>query len=84
VAPLQYTDTALATGPPFLALLEPALSLFALTLGALGGAIRNAHPLDTPVVRGRFVFGRVEGSVARQKTGNAAQPFLMYVAAGDH
>jgi len=35
VSPLQHTDAALAAGPPFLALLEPALLLLALPLGAL-------------------------------------------------
>ena len=33
VAPLQHADAALAAGPPFLALLEPALLLLALAPG---------------------------------------------------
>jgi hypothetical protein len=57
VSAFQYADTALATGPPFLTLLKPALLLFALPLSAFGGAIRDAHALDTPLVRGSFVLG---------------------------
>jgi len=57
VSPLQDADAALASGQPFVALLEPALLLLALPLGAFGGTIRNAHPLHTPVVRCGFIPG---------------------------
>src|ERR1035441_9783644 len=39
VAPLEYADAAFAPGSPFLAVAEPALLLFPLAFGALGGAI---------------------------------------------
>ena len=54
---LQHADAALAAGPPFLTLFEPALLLFALPLSAFGGAIRDAHALDTSLVRGSFILG---------------------------
>ena len=42
VSPLDDADASLASGPPFLAVAEPALLLFAFALRALGGAIGNA------------------------------------------
>ena len=53
---LQHADSTLATGPPLLPRFEPALLLFALPLGAFCGATRNAHPLDTSLMRGRFIL----------------------------
>ena len=79
---LEDADPALATGPPLLSLFEPALLLFALPLGASYGAIRNAHALDTSLVRGRFVPGGVEGRVARHQAGSTAQRFLMRIDGG--
>ena len=46
VSPLDDADASLASGPPFLAVAEPALLLFALALGAFGGAVGNADALD--------------------------------------
>ena len=39
MSPLDDADASLASGPPFLAVAEPALLLFAFALRALGGAI---------------------------------------------
>ena len=46
VSPFDHADAPLASGPPFLAVAEPALLLLALALGALGGAIGNADAFD--------------------------------------
>jgi hypothetical protein len=46
MSPFDHADASLASGPPFLAVAEPALLLFAFALGAFGGAIGNADALD--------------------------------------
>src|SRR5690348_9649065 len=45
VAPLDHADASLASDAPLLAVAEPALTLLALALGALGRAIGNADAL---------------------------------------
>jgi len=59
VSPLDDADASLASGPPFLAVAEPALLLFAFALGALGGAIGNADALDALCFRRHLVLGGV-------------------------
>jgi hypothetical protein len=54
---LKDADATLATGSPFLSCFEPALLLFALPLGALCVATRDAYALDTSLVRSRFILG---------------------------
>src|SRR5215213_8215015 len=83
VSPLQHADAALTSGPPFLALLEPALLLLGFPFDAFGGAIRDAHAFDASVVRGGFVLGRVESRVAGYHMGRAAEPFLMRIQGRD-
>jgi hypothetical protein len=51
VAPLDHANAPFASGPPFLALAEPAFLLFPLALGAFGGAIGNADAFDTLLFR---------------------------------
>src|SRR5208282_5774715 len=63
VSPLDDADASLASGPPFLAVAEPALLLFAFALRALGGAIGNAEALDALCFRRGLVFGGVECGV---------------------
>src|SRR5215468_8022261 len=46
VSPLRHADAALASGPPFLAVAEPALLLFVSALSALGGTVGHADALD--------------------------------------
>src|ERR1017187_9671471 len=60
VAPLEYADAAFAPGSPFLAVAEPALLLFPLAFGALGGAIGYGDALDTFFLRLRFILVGVE------------------------
>src|SRR5207245_711716 len=47
VPSLDHADASLASGAPFLAVAEPALSLLALAFRAFGRAIGNANALDT-------------------------------------
>ena len=60
VSPLDHADASLASGPPFLAVAEPALLLLAFALGALGGAIGNADAFDALRFRRRLILGGVE------------------------
>src|SRR5580692_10770356 len=46
VSPFDDADASLASGAPFLAIAEPALSLLALAFRAFGRAIGNANALD--------------------------------------
>ena len=47
VSPLCDADATFAPGTPFLTVAEPTLLLFASALRVLGGAVGNAHTLDT-------------------------------------
>src|SRR5271166_6648595 len=84
VPPFEDTDPTLTSGPPLLPLFEPALLLFALAIRAFGGATGNAHPLDSPVMRRRFVLGRVERGIAGHQARNTAESLLMRVQGGNH
>jgi hypothetical protein len=44
--PGEDADASLTPGAPFLPILEPALLLFSLALGILGGPIRDVHSRD--------------------------------------
>ena len=54
---LQNADASLTTGSPFLSGFEPALLLFALSLGAFCVATRDTYALDASVVRSSFILG---------------------------
>src|SRR5258708_6412257 len=56
-ASLDLADAPFATGSPFLPVAEPALLLFLLAIGALGGTIRNADALDSFFVGCLFLAG---------------------------
>src|SRR5438105_239509 len=77
VPSLDHADATLASGPPFLAVAEPALLLLAFALGALGGAVGDADALDALGFRGRLVLGRVEAGIRRHQVRRAAQRCLM-------
>lgn len=63
MAPLHHADATFTPGPPSLAVLEPALLLFSLARGALGGPIGNTDPGHALGVRGVFIGARVERGV---------------------
>src|ERR1039458_6372128 len=75
VAPLEYADAAFAPGSPFLAVAEPALLLFPLAFGALGGAIGYGDALDTFFLRLRFSLVGVESGIGGGQA-RRAPPFL--------
>src|SRR6266436_10111530 len=77
VSPLDHADTSLASGPPFLAVAEPALLLLAFALGAFAGAIGNADAFDALRFRCGLVLGGVECSVCRHQARRASEPCLM-------
>src|SRR5271168_1308864 len=77
VSPFDHADASLASGPPFLAIAEPALLLFAFALRALGGAIGNADALDALCLRRHLVLGGVECGVCGNQARNASEPCLM-------
>jgi hypothetical protein len=77
VSPFDDADASLASGVPFLAVAEPALSLLALTFKAFGRAIGNANALDTLRLCGGFILGGIECSVRRYQTRRASQQGLM-------
>ena len=54
---LKNAYASLATGSPFLSCFEPALLLFALSLGAFCVATRDGYALDTSLVRSSFILG---------------------------
>jgi hypothetical protein len=56
VMPLSDTDATFAAGPPFLAVAEPSLPLFAFAFEALGGAVGNADALDPHGLGGRLFY----------------------------
>ena len=63
VSTLHHTDAAFTPRPPALPVLEPALLLFSLALGALGGSIGNTDSFDALRVRRVFIGARVERGV---------------------
>src|SRR6478752_8338917 len=71
--PFDHADAALASGSPFLAVAEPTLLLFALALGALGGAIGDRDAFDAHRLGCRLVLGGVECRVRRHQMRHAAQ-----------
>src|ERR1039458_9298874 len=73
VAPLEYADAAFAPGSPFLAVAEPALLLFPLAFGALGGAIGYGDALDTFFLRLRFILVGVESGIGGGQARRAPQ-----------
>jgi len=77
VAALDHADAPLGSGPPLLPVAEPALLLFAFALGALGGAIGNANPLDAFGLRGSLVLARVKGRIRRHQVRRPSKPGLM-------
>src|SRR6266480_8059217 len=72
VSPFDSADASLASGPPFLAVAEPALLLLTVALGAFCGAIGNADPFDPLGFRCRLVGSGVEGSIRRHQTRRAS------------
>ena len=68
---------SLASGPPFLAVAEPTLLLFAFALGAFGGAIGDADALDALCLHRHLVLGGVECGICRDQARSATEPCLM-------
>src|SRR6185437_12444145 len=77
MAALEQTDATLATGSPLLGVAEPAFLLEPFALLALGGAIGDGEPLDSPSAGSVLVALREEGRVGGDQIGLAAQEFLM-------
>src|SRR5439155_1308950 len=77
VPALDHADAALASGPPFLAVAEPALFLLALALGAFGGAIGDGDALDAHRLGCGFVLGGVKCGIGCQQMRRAAEHCLM-------
>src|SRR5580658_4126908 len=77
VSPFDDADASLASGAPFLAVAEPALSLLALAFRAFGRAIGNANALDPLRLCGGFILGGIECGVRRYQTRRASQQGLM-------
>jgi hypothetical protein len=73
VSPFDDADASLASGAPFLAVAELALSLLTFAFEAFGRAIGNANALDALCLRGRLVLGRIECGVRRHQVGRASQ-----------
>ena len=78
VAPLQKADSPFATGPPFLAVLEPSLLLLLFPLRALGGVIGHGHAFDVHGQGGRLRRGRVISGVGRREARHSPQPLVMH------
>src|SRR5262249_6756331 len=74
---LDHADASLAPRSPLLAVAEPALLLVAPARGTLGGAIGNAHPLDTFGLGCGVVFGGVEARIRGHQTWRAPQHGFM-------
>src|SRR5271169_5829398 len=77
VSAFEHADASLASGAPFLAVAEPALLLFALALGAFGGAIGNADAFDALCFRRHLVLGGVECGICSNQARSASEPCLM-------
>ena len=77
VSPLGHADASLASGPPFLAVAEPALLLLASAPAALGGAIGDADALDALGFGRGLVLGGIEGGVRRHQVGASAERRLV-------
>jgi hypothetical protein len=77
MSPFNDADESLASGAPFVAVAEPALSLLALAFGAFGRAIGNANALDTLRLCGGFILGGIECGVRRYQMRRASQQGLM-------
>src|ERR1700756_323143 len=71
VSPLGHADAALAAGPPFLTVAEPALLLFASALSAFGGAVGYADALDA------LGFTGIEGCVGSHQVRHASDRRLV-------
>jgi hypothetical protein len=67
--PLDHADTSLASGPPFLAIADPAFFLLAFAFWAFGVAIWNANAFDALRFRFGFVLVGVESGVRRYQAG---------------
>src|SRR5262249_32224210 len=63
---LYHADAPLGSGPPSLAVAEPAFLLLVPAFTAFGGAIGDAHALNAHGFGRRLVPGRVEGCVGGQ------------------
>src|ERR1700724_1389170 len=77
VSALDHADASLASGAPFLAVAEPALSLLALAFRAFGRAIGNANALDPLRLCGGFILGGIECGGRSHQTRRASQQGLM-------
>ena len=75
--PLSHTDASLASGPPFLAVAEPALLLLAPAFNALGRAVGDANAFDAFCFRGCLILCGVEGGVCRYQARCASEHRLM-------
>src|SRR4029077_18012713 len=80
MSPFDHADASLASGPPFLAVAEPALLLFAFALGAFGGAIGNADALDALCLHRHLVLVGEECGICRHQARSATEPCLMLPA----
>ena len=65
VPPLDHADASFASGPPLLAVAEPALLLLAFAFRAPGVAIGNADAFDALCFRCGLVFDGIECGVCR-------------------
>src|ERR1700757_3303049 len=72
VSPLAHADAALAAGPPFLAVPEPALPLLAPALSALGGTVGHADALDALGFGRGLVLAGIEGRVGSNQVRHAS------------
>ncbi len=77
MSPFDHADASLASGPPFPAVAEPALLLFAFALGVFGGAIGNADALHAFCLHRHLVLGGVECGICRDQARSATEPCLM-------
>src|SRR5246127_2846186 len=77
VSPLAHADAALAAGPPFLAVAEPALLLLAPTLSAFVGAVGDADALDAPGFGIGLVLAGIEGRVGSNQVRHASDRRLV-------
>ena len=77
VSSFDDADASLASGAPFLAVAESALSLLALAFRAFGRAIGNANALDPLRLCGGFILGGIECGIRRYPTRGASQQGLM-------
>src|SRR5579863_1177625 len=71
----ENADAPLASGAPFLTLLEPTLLLPLLARNALGGVAGNRDWLHSLLLSLGFIRGREETRIGRHQLGDALKPW---------